>query len=205
MEQGVAALTTGHLPPQLFPPAQLRQVLDSVSDKLSRGWSFSTYRGRGDTLWNTYRDAEVTTGIVGLQLQVYVSIPTYEIATKFTLYEVINLPEVAKEVFQEGEAISTRSSFGIIHLLSRNDSFIKMAKEVLERTMQYLPSKKPVHQSGNCYIGSTTSFGRRRLSTLPMGMGPSSRTRDRDSRFPVVETKTTFDLSRHCWRPHGCP
>jgi len=72
-------------------------------DKLTPGWTFSTYRGRGDTLWNTYRDAEVTTGIVGMQLQAYVHIPTYELATQFQLYEVINLPEASKDGLHQAQ------------------------------------------------------------------------------------------------------
>ncbi len=97
LEASMATLTIGRLPYQLFPPAQLKQVLNEVMDKLTPGWSFSTYRNRGDTLWNTYRDAEATTGIVGNQLQVYVHIPTYELATQFQLYEVLNLPEATKD------------------------------------------------------------------------------------------------------------
>jgi len=101
LEQGLGYLTIGRLPPQIFPPVQLRKVLNEVMDKLSPGWSFSTYRGRGDTLWNTYRDAEVTTGIIKNQLQVYISIPTYELSTTFTLYEIINLPEITASKDQQ--------------------------------------------------------------------------------------------------------
>jgi len=97
LENGIVTLTHGQLSSQSFSPLQLRKVLDEVEDKLSPGWSFSTYRGRGDTLWNTYRDAKVSTGIVGNQLQIYISIPTYELSTEFTLYQVINLPEISND------------------------------------------------------------------------------------------------------------
>jgi len=93
LEASMATLTIGRLPHQLFHPAQLKKVLNEEMDKLTPGWSFSTYRNRGDVLWNAYRDAEVTTGIIGNQLQAYVHIPTYELATQFQLYEVLNLPE----------------------------------------------------------------------------------------------------------------
>jgi len=66
----------------MFPTVQLRKVLDNVHDQISPGWYFSTYLGHGDTLWSTYRDAEITTGIVGLQLQIYIHVPTYELATQ---------------------------------------------------------------------------------------------------------------------------
>lgn len=64
LEHGIATLNLGRLPIQLFLPAQLKTVMVSVGDNLSSGWSFSTNRGRGDNLWNTYRDAEVKTVIL---------------------------------------------------------------------------------------------------------------------------------------------
>lgn len=97
LESSMATLTMGRFPHQLLPPAQLKQVLNEVMDKLTPEWSFSIYRNRGDALWNTYRDAEVTTRIVGNRLQAYVHIPTYELATQFQLYEVLNLPEASKD------------------------------------------------------------------------------------------------------------
>jgi len=103
LETSIATLTMGRLPHQLFPPTHLRFVLNEVMDKLSPGWTFSTYRGRGDTLVNTYRDAEVTTGIVGMQLQAYIHIPTYELATQFQLYEIINLPEASKDGLHQAQ------------------------------------------------------------------------------------------------------
>ena len=95
LENGISILTMGRLPLHLLKPIKVKDFLNEVTDKLSPGWTFSTYRRRGDTLWNTYRDAEVNTGLVGQELQMYISIPVYEIATQFNVYKIINLPEAA--------------------------------------------------------------------------------------------------------------
>lgn len=63
LESSMGKLTLGRLLHQLFSSAQVKFL--RAMDKLTPGWSFFTYQNPGDALWNTYRDAEITTGIMG--------------------------------------------------------------------------------------------------------------------------------------------
>lgn len=79
LESNMATLTIGRLPPQLFPPAHLKQLLNEVIKKLTPGWSFSTY---------------VTEAMPS---GTHVHIPTYELVTQFQFFEVLNLSEASND------------------------------------------------------------------------------------------------------------
>ncbi|KAK4037593.1 hypothetical protein OUZ56_029624 [Daphnia magna] len=50
---GLALLASGRLPPEMFPPAQLRTVLSEIRSSLASGWALTPALQRGD-LWRAY-------------------------------------------------------------------------------------------------------------------------------------------------------
>lgn len=74
LENRITFFTLGKLPAKLYKPLRLKEILNEVMDKLAPRWTFSTYRSRGNTLWNTYRGFEVSAGLVGHELHTIVSL-----------------------------------------------------------------------------------------------------------------------------------
>ncbi|KAK4006371.1 hypothetical protein OUZ56_011524 [Daphnia magna] len=78
---GLALLASGRLPPEMFPPAQLRTVLSEIRSSLASGWALTPALQRGD-LWRAYQEANVVTA----------STENVEFEKTFELYEIFVLP-----------------------------------------------------------------------------------------------------------------
>ena len=55
---GLAVLATGKLPPELFPPSQLRAIFKEIRSSLATGWDLTPALQAGD-LWRAYQEAQV--------------------------------------------------------------------------------------------------------------------------------------------------
>ncbi|XP_057379621.1 uncharacterized protein LOC130701715 [Daphnia carinata] len=89
---GFALLATGNLPPELFPPTQLRSVLKEIRASLAMGWALTPALQNGD-LWRAYQEARVVVAATTNGLRLFIHLPIIEIITKtFELYRTLVLP-----------------------------------------------------------------------------------------------------------------
>ena len=90
---GLAAVEMERLPPTLFPPIQLREVLREVRAALPHGWSLVPSLQAGD-LWRTYKDARAAAAASPTGLRIFIHLPVFEFPLNFLLFRVTNLPKV---------------------------------------------------------------------------------------------------------------
>jgi hypothetical protein len=84
---GLALLATGKLPPELFPPSQLRIVLKDIRSRLTTGWDLTPALQTGD-LWRAYREAQVVSAATKNGLRLFIHLPIIEVTQSFELYEI---------------------------------------------------------------------------------------------------------------------
>ena len=87
----LAAVAMERLPPTLFPPTQLREVLREVRAALPHGWSLAPSLQAGN-LWRTYKDARVAAAASPLGLRICIHLPVFEFTLSFLLFRVTSLP-----------------------------------------------------------------------------------------------------------------
>ncbi|XP_057367096.2 uncharacterized protein LOC130688124 [Daphnia carinata] len=88
---GLALLATGNLPPELFPPTQLRSVLKEIRASLAMGWALTSALQNGD-LWRAYQEARVVVAATTNGLRLFIHLPIIEITKTFELYRTFVLP-----------------------------------------------------------------------------------------------------------------
>ena len=88
---GLAVLATGKLPPELFPPSQLRAVLKDIRSSLTAGWDLTPALQTGD-LWRAYQEAQVVSAVTANGLRLSIHLPIIEVTKSFDLYEIFVLP-----------------------------------------------------------------------------------------------------------------
>ncbi len=87
----LALLATGKLPPELFPPSQLRIVLKDIRSRLTTGWDLTPALQTGD-LWRAYQEAQVVSAATKNGLRLFIHLPIIEVTQSFELYEIFVLP-----------------------------------------------------------------------------------------------------------------
>jgi len=90
LDVGLNVLANGKLPPQIFPPKELKPVLDGINLQLPPGWKMTT------DLWLNYREGKVTIAAINNRFRIFFKIPIYERAQSFTVYIIINIPKATK-------------------------------------------------------------------------------------------------------------
>ncbi|KZS03117.1 Uncharacterized protein APZ42_034225 [Daphnia magna] len=88
---GIATMSMGRLSVTLFPPLQVQAVLKEIKAVLPPSWSLSPYIQNGD-IWKVYTEAKVVVATVSDYLRIFIHLPVFEFPFRFTLYEVISLP-----------------------------------------------------------------------------------------------------------------
>ena len=89
LEFSYTLLAMKKLPPQLFPPEQLAEVLKQVAEQLPSGWALVT--GPKD-IWSVYQDARVLVAVAHGQLRLFIKIKLMYNPLDFLMYQVVNLP-----------------------------------------------------------------------------------------------------------------
>lgn len=88
---GLALLAAGKLPPEVFPPHQLKKILKEIQAALPQGWTLSPLLDEGN-LWRAYQEAQVVTAAHSQGLRLFVHFPVFEVEHAFQLYRVASLP-----------------------------------------------------------------------------------------------------------------
>lgn len=87
---GISILFQGKLPSSLFPPTQLRKVINKIKDSLPVGWTLSKALQNGDIL-SVYEDARVVTASHENGITLFIHLPVYEFSLQYSLFKIINL------------------------------------------------------------------------------------------------------------------
>jgi hypothetical protein len=75
---GLALLMVGNLPPELFPPAQLRAVIKEIRMSLQAGWDLTQSLQKGD-LWGIYQEARVISAATQSGVRLFIHLPIIEV------------------------------------------------------------------------------------------------------------------------------
>ena len=88
---GLALLMVGNLPPELFPPTQLRAVLKEIRMSLQAGWDLTPSLQKGD-LWRIYQEARVVSAATQSGVRLFIHLPIIEVTKSFELFKIFVLP-----------------------------------------------------------------------------------------------------------------
>jgi hypothetical protein len=88
---GLALLMVGNLPPELFPPTQLRAVLKEIRMSLQAGWDLTPSLQKGD-LWKIYWEARVVSAATQSGVRLFIHLPIIEVTKSFELFKIFVLP-----------------------------------------------------------------------------------------------------------------
>ena len=133
LEVGIATLPNRRLPPQFFPPPLLRKVLDTIRHQLPKGWALASTMKRGNDIWNTDHDAEVSLAETSSSLLMFVRIPVYEQLHRFTLYRVIGLPEATPS---GNQSMTFANLPQYLAVSADRDTFVELTSEGAGRCVQ---------------------------------------------------------------------
>ena len=89
LEYSYTLLAMKKLPPQLFPPEQLKEVLRQVEERLPADWTLAT--GPND-IWTIYQEARVLIAVANGQLRLFITVKLIHKSLEFIMYQVVNLP-----------------------------------------------------------------------------------------------------------------
>ena len=87
----MTSLSQGRVSPLLFPPDNLRHVLDAIQRSLPRGWALTSPLQDGE-LWHIYRDAVTNSVRTNSGMRLFVRIPIVETRHVLTLYQIFTVP-----------------------------------------------------------------------------------------------------------------
>jgi hypothetical protein len=94
MELGLALLSQGKLPPQLFRPSNLKEALQQIASELPTGWQLSM-------ITDKEIDLRLPTVMTALEdeyhLKLFIKLPIVERSSFFTLYKIYSMPESSPE------------------------------------------------------------------------------------------------------------
>ncbi|KZS10327.1 Uncharacterized protein APZ42_025244 [Daphnia magna] len=122
---GLALLASGRLPPEMFPPAQLRTVLSEISSSLALGWALIPALQRGN-LWRAYQEANVVTAFTENGLKLFIHFPIVEFEKTFELYQIVVLPVYDAE---GGVGLRHSSLPQILAVAGDQQTFIELTEE----------------------------------------------------------------------------
>jgi hypothetical protein len=92
---GLTVLAEDRIPAQLVPPNELRYVLQKVSEALPPTWALAI-GVHSSSLWTFYRQARVSTAIIGGAVRLFIKVPVFDFSFLYDLYQVISVPIFSK-------------------------------------------------------------------------------------------------------------
>lgn len=145
LDIGLASIADGKLPFCLFPPSQLRIVLNEIRKNLPMGWALTPILENANT-WKAYQEAFVVAAAHKNGLRIFIHLPVFEFFFQFSLYKIFPM---IKAIDNGALGITYKNLPEFLAISDDEQHYVEMNYNEANKCLltKVCPFTKPIHKA----------------------------------------------------------